>query len=297
MVDFIKLLWRDKIGFEQFLTNEKYFPDLKATFGFHTSEIEYPYRDFYGHYAVGVSEKQGYLKNSIHKDFNLRQEGVEQNYNDFSYSNFCDCINALQRDVPHLDESKLTQLEFGFNIDMEDVDVTDFINNQVLMHKYKTHDILKTFNGRGTYKQFNHSEYAVKIYDKGKQFRLDHNILRFEVRFHKSKALERLGIFKLGDLKNKYVLRLLFLELLKRFDEMMIVDDVSNLELTYQQNQWLTQFKSSEYWQFQRTRRTRMTISRNKTRCKELFGELNLNQSENLLRSKLLRKYSELMNF
>lgn len=309
MVDFIKLLWRDKTLYEQFLLDENKFPDLKASMSYHTGVIEYPYKDNLEHFVVGVSARQGYLKNSIHKDYNSRLLGEEHNYNDFSYSNLCESIDYLSKTIPcllpmsHLEfsvvniGSKLTQLEFGLNINMGNLNVTDFINNQVLMHNYKSHDVFKTFNGRGTYKQFNHSEYAVKIYDKGKQFNLMSNILRFEIRFHKSRALEKLGIFKLTDLKNKHKLRLLFLELLKRFDEMLIVDDVTNLRLTYQQYCLLTRFKSAEYWQFQRASRSRMTISRNKNKCQEFLTQLNINQSKYLLKNKIMRKYSELINF
>lgn len=295
MIDFIKLLWRNKSAYEGFLLREEIFPDLDASVKYHTGVIEYPYRSNLGHFNVGVSTNQGYLKNSIHKDYNNRVLGREQNYSDFSYFNLCESIDYLDKTVPCLSESRLTQLEFGFNIDMGDVNVTDFINNQVLMKNYKPHHILKTFNGAGTFKQFNNYNYCIKIYDKGKQFNL--NILRFEIRFSNSVEFNKLDIYQLKHLKNKNKLRGLLCVLLMRFDEMMIVNNIPVEDIYNNDLHKISQFKSSDYWNELLKNRSRTQISRKKKECEELFENNGVWESKKTLRTKIIEKFLRLINF
>lgn len=297
MIDFIKLLWRNKYAYEGFLLREEIFPDLNASVKYHTGVIEYPYRSNLGHFNVGVSTNQGYLKNSIHKDYNNRVLGREQNYSDFSYFNLCESIDYLDKTVPCLSESRLTQLEFGFNIDMGDVNVTDFINNQVLMKNYKPHDVQRTFNGTGTFKQFNNYNYCIKIYDKGKQFNLSNNVLRFEIRFSSSTQFNNLEIYKLKDLKNKNRLRDLFKVLLMRFDQMMIVNNIPIEGISNNDSGKISQFKSSVYWNELSRNRSRTQISRKKKECEELFENNGVWESKKTLRTKIIEKFLRLINF
>jgi hypothetical protein len=91
------------------------------------------------------------------------------------------------------------------------------IERNIMFHKYQLHNVDTSFKGKGRYKQFEYSNYYIKIYDKAKQYKLDANILRFEIKYKGSKSMNTLGVYNLSNLKDKEVLKALFKDLLKRF--------------------------------------------------------------------------------
>jgi hypothetical protein len=184
-----------------------------------TGEVKYPYTTNVGSMDVGVSKNSGYVKNSLHKLYNYNTTGDEQNYNNFSYSTIRDTIDFLSKKVIDVNSTKLTQLEFGINIAIDKLPEL-LVRRNFLQAKFSN-----DYRGKGELKQFSHNNYFIKVYDKGKQFGLEENILRFEIKFIKAKEFQALGICNLEDLKSKGNLRRLFVYLLKRFDELTIVDD------------------------------------------------------------------------
>ena len=63
---------------------------------------------------------------------------------------------------------------------------------------------LERFNGKGHLKRFCYSQYEVKVYDKGKQYGLTYDVLRFE---KKLKKMEGFGYIKLDDLTSHEIIK------------------------------------------------------------------------------------------
>ena len=57
-------------------------------------------------------------------------------------------------------------------------------------------------NGIKVYKQARHTEYIIKIYNKGKHYKLDQKLLRFEIKYTRMRVLNKKGIKTLFDLYN-----------------------------------------------------------------------------------------------
>ena len=116
MIDFIKIHYRDKSDFESFVLMEGNFENVYGQVDAHTGEIGYPYKTKFETMDYVVSQKTGYIKNSLHKFYNNAVYGQDQNHNDFTYSNLKHSINHLRRKMVDLDCPKYKQISSRVNI-------------------------------------------------------------------------------------------------------------------------------------------------------------------------------------
>lgn len=295
MIDFIRLYYRDKSELENFLLDPQNFEEVNAVMEYHTGEINYPYTTRLETMDLGVSNKSGYVKNSLHKLYNFKNLGEEQNYNDFEYSKLCEMIDFLSNGVINAGKIKLTQFEFGINIDVNRLPEI-LVRRNFLMHNLEGGSS-NTYQGKGEFKQFVHSNYFIKVYDKSKQFGLDSNVLRFEIKYMNAKEFQKLGIFNITDLKDKTNLRKLFLYLLKRFDELTIVDDFDETSIPNKIDyDKLGRYTNPIYW----TEEIKDKHQQYKARHKKVFIDLlernNLLKTKTYLRKLLIQKFIYLIN-
>lgn len=249
MIDFVRLRYKDKSVLEPFVCSKDNFNELLAVLECHSGEIRYPYTTNIGNMVVIVNDKSAYVKNSIHKLSNELKGEDAHNHNDFRYSELCTSINHLEGKLIDLESASLTQLEFGLNVKLP-IPAECVIRQNIILHQLKIHSHNEQFGGRGEYKQFNHYNYYFKIYDKAKHYNLsDTNIIRIEIKYNSSKGFNPLGVFNIYDLKSKKLLKNLFDDLLKRFDELTIVDDIlEDTKITKKDKKKLESYLSYSYW-------------------------------------------------
>jgi len=166
------------------------------------------------------------------------------------------------------------------------------------MHKNYTHSQNKGFEGRGRLKVFEHTNYDFKIYDKAKQYELSNNIIRFEIKHKKSKSFQPMGIFNIQDLKKKNYLKLLFDDLMKRFEELTIVDDYrSNTKLSKKDRIALDNYTNYNFWNnLSIERKLRNKKSSERKKFQALLVKNNLLKTKDELRIKLNSKFQYLIN-
>ena len=159
------------------------------------------------------------LTGSIHKFY------LEDNYQDFCFADLVDAIYQLTQitEIP-ANEFIIHQLEFGLNIKCEIP--SSLILENIISHIGLEYE-LKTFNQQGYLKRFERSHYVIKIYDKGRQCRLNQDIIRFELKAKKMQYLHKkdIPIQTFADLMNREVYTDLGCLLIKAFNELIFTDD------------------------------------------------------------------------
>ncbi|QYJ68786.1 hypothetical protein [Flavobacterium litorale] len=299
MIDFVKILYKDKSEFEPYVNDPDNFPELIQVLERHSGEIRYPHKTNLETMDVVIAQKYGYIKNSLHKLYNYLVYRENANYNDFTYSNLCESIEYLGMNLPDIAFTGITQLEFGFNICVSKP-AEQIIRENVLMHKYKNYNHNKQYDGKGELKRFDHSNYLVKIYDKAKQyskeFDIHHNILRFEIRHTRRRDLNDLGVFNLNDLRNKDNLQRLFENAIMRFDKMQIIDSILEESIEPEDFQKLIRFKNPEYWQEEIKEKSGTFKMRRRNEFNALIEKYSLNSTKNELRRLLIEKFNHLIN-
>lgn len=296
MIDFVRVHYHDKSRLEPFVMNKENFDRIITTLDYHDAVVLYPYRAKLENMEIVINENGGYVKNSLHKLNNVLVTGEDHNYNDFPYSELCSSIDYMSDKIIDVTEKKLTQLEFGLNINVPR-SAKSIIKKSILMHNMERHTGLREFKGRGYLLEFEHTNYIIKVYDKAKQYKRPENTLRFEIKFISAKEFNPHGIYNLSDLKSKENLQNLFNYMLKRFDEVLIVDDITKIEeITARDLDDLNIFSSFAYWESLTVNNQRQTKMRHRIKYQALLETYDLLKTKRSLRALLVEKFEELIN-
>jgi len=208
MIDFVKILIRDM---DTTILECNPYLDFYDKINLSTGEIKTinrkgikitPYKNSFFNglefriYETGTITMSG----SLHKYWN----SGGHNYNDFSFSSFSQVLNDLKIKFGiEPNKAILKCLEIGINI------VPPIPTNEIIdycfLHKTKPFEYQKN-SEEGKYKQVEHSQYIIKLYNKAlhykSKFDIDTEILRFEIKYTKMEKLNNLGIFNLKDLQD-----------------------------------------------------------------------------------------------
>jgi hypothetical protein len=127
------------------------------------------------------------LQGSVHK---YRNAG-RHNYDDFRAVDVAEVVRQLsERFEIDTAQTLLNNVEFGVNV------VLPFGVNVVLdnLIVYKGEPFMKVVEDGMSYYQCKKTHFIIKIYDKGKQYNLPDNVLRFEIKVMRMQYLETKGI-------------------------------------------------------------------------------------------------------
>jgi hypothetical protein len=181
------------------------------------------------------------LSGSLHKYWN----SGAHNYNDFNLETFLGVLTDLKHKFNISPEQCILKcLEIGVNI-IPPIPTNPFLD-YCFLHKTKPFEYQKN-SDEGKYKQVQHSQYIIKIYNKAlhyrsKGFEIDTEILRFEIKYTKMQKLNERGIYNLQDLAN-YGLHNFKDELLKEFNNILYYDNTIQSK-----SQSILYYKNALYW-------------------------------------------------
>ena len=187
------------------------------------------------------------LSGSLHKYWN---DGAH-NYNDFNNEAVLFILKDLNTKFD-IDPSKciLKCLEIGINI-TPPVPTNEILDN-CLLHKTKPFEYQKN-SDEGKYKQVQHSQYIIKIYNKAlhyksKGFKIKEKIMRFEIKYTKMQKLNEKGIFSLQDLMN-YGLRNFKDVILNEWQNVLFYENTIQIDhLSSRSEKALLEYSNPNYW-------------------------------------------------
>lgn len=293
MIDNVKIKIGKKDEFENLIISRKEI-DLITSINHFTGEINlYPKKGKIENLDVSITLNNAYVGGSLHKFNNLFLLGENQNHNDFSFCQVKEVIAYLTEKFDIENTTSLTNLEFGFNLEVAQ-DPQQILDFNVLMYKYKHHNRDDKFGGRGDFKEFRTTDFSIKIYNKSKQYLLNQNLLRIELKIISKRYLQSLGIYQLEDLYSYAVIFRLYERLLKEIGELVIVDDFYCLNLPKTDYNNLVKFTNSNYWKSLKKEKSNKVIGRIKRDFALLIEKYNLNKTKNELFEIIEIKFQEL---
>lgn len=294
MIDNLKLFVLDKHRFENHIINNGLM-ELKSTINYVTGEInEYPKRGNDLNINMNITQNQATILGSIHKYSNIIEDKGNQNYNDFSFCQIQQVIRELTEKYHIENNTSITNLEFGFNLAVEK-DPKLIIKNNVLMNNYKSPNRNLKFSGRGDYKEFQLTDYRIKVYNKSKQYGLNSQILRVEIKITRKRFLQKLDIYSLEDLMYNWTYVKLFEDFIDKLEGLMIVDEFDVDLIPENDYNRLIKYTNPNYW-ISIKEKSPKVITRLKKDFNLLLNKYNLLKTKNELREKLNTKFEELLN-
>jgi len=135
-------------------------------------------------------------------------------------------------------------LEVGINITPPIP--TNEILDYCFLHKTKPFEYQKN-SDEGKYKQCEHSQYIIKLYNKAlhyktQGFNIEHEIMRFEIKYSKMERVNKLGIYNLNDILKKGF-GIFKNELLNEWQNVLFYDTTINAK-----TKKLTNYQNPIYW-------------------------------------------------
>lgn len=184
---------------------------------------------------------------SLHKYWN----NGAHNYNDFNIDAVLWVLSDLKTKFDIEPEQCILKcLEIGINI-TPPIPTNEILDN-CFLHKTKPFEYQKN-SDEGKYKQVQHSQYIIKIYNKAlhyksKGFEIDTEIMRFEIKYTKMQKLNERGIFNLQDLIN-YGLHNFKKDLLNEWQNVLFFDNTIQIDLLGAKlKKALLEYSNPNYW-------------------------------------------------
>jgi hypothetical protein len=129
----------------------------------------------------------GKISGSIHKYFT-----PNQNWSIFTLNQFKEGFRHLNEVLNiNLLQCKVNSLEYGYNLELGDIK-TEHVINQMLVFRGSRPQLKRYTEGK--YYKFEKTHYAIKIYDKGLQYKLNQNLLRIELKVTRMQFLQSKGV-------------------------------------------------------------------------------------------------------
>ena len=160
------------------------------------------------------------------------------------------------------------------------------------MHKTKPFEYQKN-SGEGKYKQVQHSQYIIKIYNKALHYKKDFNIktelMRFEIKYTKMERLNKLGVFNLNDLL-KLGFKYFENELLTEWQNVLFFDTTINAK-----SKRLTNYQNPIYW----SELTQKPTKTNYYKHKRILLDFTLKYSQKIQHqlTEIMRKKIDVINY
>jgi hypothetical protein len=221
-----------------------------------------------------------FIEGSLHKYAN---NGIH-NFDDFTHLRFIEVLDKIKERFGIIPEQmKILCLEYGFNITPPIK--PDLIINHLLKHKQKDSEILLS-NDRAKYKQFEHQDYIIKTYNKGKQYACKENILRVEVKQRDWTKYRHIGIQTLDDFI-KHDKTTFINDIVYKWNEILFYDP------TIKDNSNYLHYRDVNYWNELRAIKSNKTYSVHTKRLREINATKGANVQK--LVSDLIRDKAHIM--
>lgn len=231
-IDFIKA---EVIGLSKTVFETNPLLDFICKLSTRTGEIfEYKEARFKNFKIQLFNSGRVWISGSIH----VYSNDGKHNHNDINQSSFTNALKQLKTELQiepiHL---KILNLEWGYNITPLSL-MSNYIIDRCIQHLSVNKTVGIDCKVEGKYIQFKHSNYILKIYNKGLQYKLNKEVLRIEVKQMNWSKYRAKGIYTLEDFVNSDK-NIFFDELIIQWNNIIFYDidnRITKSHIEYQTN-------------------------------------------------------------
>lgn len=209
-------------------------------------------------YDLIIKEVENFTTRQTSHYLNIKGSLHKNHYGGHNYEPFT--FEQLQAQIKHLCNSlcmepgkaQISVIEIGLNV-CTPFEVYPFISQNIIAYKGQQFNKYKPGRDGKSLGIVSHlSQYAVKIYDKGLQYDLPGNLLRFELRFLKMQPINRAGFRTLADLGtigNYFKLKTLLLDAWQNVLIYDIPGPVKVLPINETERELLRNGRNPKFWE------------------------------------------------
>ena len=299
MIDYIKIALERKDYEQEFLGRADFY-NLKQSYHLDTGEVGKITTGYHENLTLVINPRYIVIAGSIHKYHNIVFGLGDQNHTDFKYGELCKIIRIMEvRMKFDMRDALIQNMEFGVNIGLS-ISPTHLLKKNVILQNYKEPSVKEYWhNSKGCYNEYEWSQYYLKVYDKGIQYGLSEYVLRIEIKTKKSEVFTKgNGKWTLQDLLDRKLHTLKAL-LLRRIEELLIVDDFDayDFDSTHDYKR-IKDWSNPKYWTqlyIDDVVNNRRKYYRHRKRMMQILKECELISMKDEIISKVNSKWDSLM--
>ena len=268
-----------------------------------TGEVHKPYCETeFGPMKIKSASRYVEISGSLHKYYNWYTKGEMQNHSDFYRDQIEEALEHLSTELRFkLEDAELKNLEFGVNV-MVPFEVRPLVKNKIILHKSYPAYRLDNHHSKGFFREYKYTDYFVKIYDKGQQYDICKNLVRFELKYMRSRIIRKnLGVSTLSDLTKRECLVRMQYRLCKSFGDLVITDWI-DIDSDHPNSRILAQRLNPQWWDEYKLKVKKgnlkhpdQKIRREIIKLKELISEAGLDNSKKIVRQLIKEKCNQLI--
>ena len=295
MIGYNSNYYKDKNQLQNHIFRDEKFKLARGQVNIHSLKKHYPIEVSYNGMKFRLDEYRGYISGSLPFYF-YKSQPKKKFTPDFGYQKLSKTIDILKADTIDLEKSFLSKLHFELSISST-IRADLIIKNNIIMLKRRGYNQNKIGSLNNELKQFQFNEFTLGVYDNNKR-KGHNNSLKFILKFKKSTKLRSMGIINVLDLKDKTKLRKLFIEFLKRFDELTIVDSFDDYgQFCSRDQKKMLLYMNVNFWgSFLQSQSGRKARSRATKDFERIQNKHNLNSLKIEMRCALEKRYEFLIN-
>lgn len=218
--------------------------------------FDYPKTGDYKGLKLKIHLTRKGLTVTISGSFHKFNNPDKTNANQFYWEDFTKAYHEIAELLKLPAETQLVNLEVGFNLEIPiewELTATQILKSIFFIQKISTRGTksIKCLPNNGYSIHHKTEDYEYKIYDKGKQYRLKKEILRYEKKFIKSRAVNRIGYQTYCDLLSFDKLNIPIENLIRDFKKLIIYNEQleKSEHLTEEEKEFLLQIKKIDFFE------------------------------------------------
>ncbi|MDO6736516.1 hypothetical protein [Wenyingzhuangia sp. 2_MG-2023] len=279
-IDFIKA---EVIGLSKTVFETNSLLDFICKVSTSTGEIfEYKEARFKNFKIQIFNSGRVWISGSIH----IYSNDGKHNYNDMNQSCFLNTLKLLKKEL--LIEPfnlKILNLEWGYNI-IPLLLMSNYVIDRCVQHLSVDKTVGIDCKIEGKYIQFKHSNYILKIYNKGLQYKLNKEVLRIEVKQMNWSKYRAKGIYTLEDFINCDK-KVFFDELITQWNNIIFYDIDNTITKKY------IEYQTNTFWNERNNLYSRKNKKYHLDKLKKLNKTIGYN-TQNKIVELLIKKGNEL---
>lgn len=294
MIDYVRYYWKDSSEVENYLQDNINWLTPNSFIDLSTAQLSDSIWTNIENMFIKSYSKSAFMEGSMHKFYNSINKRGDQNYSDYCQSQLTDTVGHLKRIFPPINSACITQLEFGLNLTTT-LNPKRIVKDNILMFNYKTPNFYNDYGVNGAYKQFKKYNYWLKVYDKAKQFELEGNILRIELKYKKKPGFKFSNINSVDDLYNPTYLNLLYEDLKNRVGQLTVIDNYLDQSIESKDLISLNKYENSNYWRKLRRDKSTQSVKNERVKFHALLTKYDLNKTKTEILDLMDDKFNKLI--
>lgn len=290
MISFFRNYPINKNAIENSVLRSDLFTNVKCTYNLKEKQEGYPINANLESISISIDKYRSYMNCFTKPILNTSCNKNVPRYRNIKYSELQSTIQHLTDFGLGIEKHKISKIHLSLVIQLN-IDIKDLIKTNIYLHKSKYYNHNKNHaNISGDIKEFDYSHYKIGFYEVKNPF--GKSFLKITLQLKKNTHFKN-HINNVEDLTKKENLKYLFEILIKRFNEVVIVDNFDKIDS--KKGKQVNKYLNYRFWENISKTRSRQVKSSHMKKFLSIINELKLAKTKSIIHDELKREFTSFL--